>query len=398
MEPIESCAVVETIHRVVLAGSSHSRKPHLMKRILMVGPVPPPTGGIASVVEDIVHSELASEFSFELFPRPDFELGINRTIPRNIARVKQLVNFFVRLWRGNYYLIHIHSPDGAFASTTLFILLARLARTNMLVHMHGTDWDEFYTRRSAFRRLYTWIGFRIAPRMVVLYSLWAENIRKLCPTADVLVIRNLIHDQDLPQPAEVQQLKEKLGLTDEHFVVLTIGYLGWRKGSFVILNAVPQVASQDPSVRFVLVGSEEFPGQMAQLTQQADKENLAAWVTFTGEVERSKANLFYSLADVYLLPSFIEGMPITIIEALRSGLPVISTRVGGIPDMIEDRVSGLLLNPGAPEEIAEAVLLLRRDPELRKKLAEGARRTFDDKFEFSRGIGEIRSAYRSFER
>jgi glycosyltransferase involved in cell wall biosynthesis len=295
-------------------------------------------------------------------------------------------------------LIHIHSPDGAFLSTILFILLARLARTNMLVHMHGTDWEEFYTRRSAFNRSYTWIGLRIARRIVVLYPLWAENIRKICPTADVLVVRNLIHDQDPPQPAEVQQLKEQLGLTEEHFVVITIGYVGWRKGSFVILNAVPQVASQDPSVRFVLVGSEEFSGEMAQLTQRVDKENLAAWVTFTGELERSKANLFYSLADVYLLPSFIEGMPITIIEALRSGLPVISTRVGGIPDMIEDHVSGLLLDPGAPNEIAEAVLLLRNDQQLRKKLAEGARRTFEDKFEFSRGIEEIRAAYRSFEK
>jgi glycosyltransferase involved in cell wall biosynthesis len=234
--------------------------------------------------------------------------------------------------------------------------------------------------------------------MVVLYSLWAENIRKLCPTADVLVIRNLVHDQDPPQPAEVERLKEKLGRTQDHFVVLTIGYVGWRKGSFAILYAVPQVLSQDPPVKFVLVGSEEFPSQMAQLTQRVDKENLDACVTFTGEVERGKANLFCSLADVYLLPSFIEGMPAMIIEALRSGLPVISTRVGGIPDMIEGRVSGWLLNPGAPKEIAEAVLLLRSDLELRKKLAGGARRTFDEKFEFSKGIGEIRAACNSFTR
>ena len=118
-----------------------------MKNILMVGPVPPPTGGIASVMEDIIHSELDSEYSFELFPRPDFEQSITRTIPRNIARTKQLVSFFFKLWRGNYYLVHIHSPDGAFRSTILFILLARLARTNMLVHMHGTGWDEFYTEK-----------------------------------------------------------------------------------------------------------------------------------------------------------------------------------------------------------------------------------------------------------
>ena len=369
-----------------------------MKRILMVGPVPPPTGGIASVMEDIINSELASEFSFKLFSRPDFELGITRTIPRNIARIKQFLDFSFKLWRGNYYLVHIHSPDDAFLSTIIFILLSRLARTGMLVHMHGTDWDEFYTRRSFFRRLYTRIGLRIAPRIVVLYSLWAENVRKICPTANVLVIRNLIHDHDPPDRSRVQQMKEQLGLTEEHFVVLTIGYVGWRKGSFVILNAVPQAISQDESIRFILVGSEEMPGEMAQLMEQVRKENLGPWVTFTGEVERNTTSILFGLADVYLLPSFIEGMPISIIEALRSYLPVISTRIGGIPDMIEDHVSGLLLNPGAPGEIAEAVLLLRRDERLRKKLAESARKTFEDKFEFSRGIEEIRAAYRSFEK
>lgn len=369
-----------------------------MKKILMVGPVPPPTGGIASVMEDIIHSELASEFSFELFPRHDFQLRITRTIPRNIGRIKQFVIFFLKLWCGNYYLVQIHSSEGAFRGTILFILLSRLARTDVLLHMHGADWERFYTQRSFFRRLYTRIGFGIAPRIVVLYSRWAENIRKLCPIANVLVIRNLIHDQDPPDPSKVQQMKEQLGLTEEHFVVLTVGYVGWNKGNFVILNTIPQVVSQDQSIRFVLVGSEEMPGEMAQLMEQVRKENLGSWVTFTGEVERNKTALFYSFADAYLLPSFTEGMPISIIEALRSGLPVISTRVGGIPDMIEDHVSGLLLNPGAPNEIAEAVLLLRKDQRFRKKLAEGARRTFENKFEFSRGVEEIRAVYRSFEK
>jgi len=125
--------------------------------------------------------------------------------------------------------------------------------------------------------------------------------------------------------------------------------VGWRKGSFVILDAVPQAVSKDQSIRFVLVGSEEFPGEMVQLVEQTNGNNLVPWVTFTGEVERNKTALFYGLADVYLLPSFIEGMPISIIEALRSGLPVITTRIGGIPDMIEKRCLGFLIKSGGPE-------------------------------------------------
>jgi len=88
---------------------------HLMKKILMVGPVPPPTGGIASVVEDIIHSKLDSEYSFELFPRPDFEQSFTRTIPRNIARTKQLVSFFFQVM--------------ARGTTTWFIFILRTAHS-----------------------------------------------------------------------------------------------------------------------------------------------------------------------------------------------------------------------------------------------------------------------------
>ena len=89
-------------------------------------------------------------------------------------------------------------------------------------------------------------------------------------------------------------------------------------------------------------------------------------------------------------------MPIAILEALRSGVPIISTRVGGIPDVIEDGISGLLIKPEAPEMIAQAVLKLRRDEELRRSLAAAGEKVFEEKLEFSRGIGDIRTLYESF--
>jgi glycosyltransferase involved in cell wall biosynthesis len=148
-------------------------------------------------------------------------------------------------------------------------------------------------------------------------------------------------------------------------------------------------------VRFVFVGAEEKVGEMKQLMEFVRREKLAPWVVFAGGVEREKVPIYLGLANVFLLPSFDEGMPVAIIEAMRGGVPVISTRVAAIPDMIEDGASGLLINPGAPEEIAEAVLRIRRDPSLRARLAEGGKKVFDEKFEFSRGIEEIRNLYRS---
>lgn len=363
----------------------------------MVGPVPPPTGGIASVMQDIVDSELASEFHFEVFARSDFPPDLPGTTARNVFRLRRLQKFYARLRSGKYYLVHIHSPDEAFFGSIAFMLFARLTHTLVLLHMHGTDWDEFYTRKSFVRKIYTKYGLYLADQIAALYSQWAQNVRQLCPTAKVQVLRNLVHRQEPPEPAAVQRLREELGLGPEIFVVLTVGYVGWRKGSFEILKAVPQIVARDDSIRFVFVGSEENPGEMAQLLDQVEKQGLQRWVTFTGEVVREKVGLFYGLADIYLLPSFIEGMPISIIEALRSALPVISTRIAGIPDMIEPGVSGLLIEPGAPDAIAQAVLALKNDPELRKRLAAGAKRTFEEKFEFSKGIEELRKLYRSFD-
>jgi glycosyltransferase involved in cell wall biosynthesis len=96
---------------------------------------------------------------------------------------------------------------------------------------------------------------------------------------------------------------------------------------------------------------------------------------------------------MFLLPSFIEGMPISIIEAMQWGVPVIATRVAAIPDMIEDEVSGLLIHPGKPDEIASAVLRVRRDSALRQQLSQGGKKVFGERFEFSRGIERIRHLY-----
>jgi glycosyltransferase involved in cell wall biosynthesis len=134
---------------------------------------------------------------------------------------------------------------------------------------------------------------------------------------------------------------------------------------------------------------------MARLKAILEKEELGHWVRIVGEVARDKVPAYYSLADIFLLASFSEGMPMTIIEAMQRGLPVISTSVGAVPDMVEHGVSGWLINPGSPEEIAESVLRLKRDGALRRKLSEAGKAVFEEKFEFSRGIGEIRRLYES---
>jgi glycosyltransferase involved in cell wall biosynthesis len=366
-----------------------------LKRILTVGPVPPPYGGIASVMSDIVASDLSKEYSFEIFERSEgFPPQAQGFTGRYVFRLRRFVSFFRKVMSGRYALVHIHSADPAFLGTTILMLLARLAGVNILLHMHGTDWDAFYPEAPWYRKLYTRVGLRLPHTILVLYSLWQINLKKLGTTARVEILRNLIHPADPPPQDRLELLRNSLGLTRDNFVVVTVGTVGWRKGSFEIFKAVRRVASEEPSIRFILVGGEEKPGEWDQLIQIVRRDDLEPWVHMTGEVERDFVHLYLGLADVFLLPSFIEGMPISIIEAMRAGLPIIATNVNAIPDTIEPELSGILINPGDPDEIATAVLRLKRNPDLQKALASGARARFEKRFEFSSGIEDLRGFYR----
>jgi glycosyltransferase involved in cell wall biosynthesis len=367
-----------------------------VQHILVVGPVPPPYGGIASVIEDIANSDLSKEYVFEIFDRSAvFPPGAEGLIGKNLFRAKRFLRFFKKVRSGKYHFVHVHSSDPVFLGTTIFMLLSRLAGAKILLHVHGTDWTSFYSEAPPFKKIYTWIGLRLPDKIVVLYQLWVDKIRNLRPTADVRVLRNFIHARNPPDTSEIEAARESLGLTKDHFVVLTVGSVGKNKGSFEILKAVPKAIAKDDSIRFVLLGGEERPGNMAQLTSIVKEQKIGQWVQLTGELKREKVPAFLGFAAIFLLPSFWEGMPVTIIEAMRSGLPIISTPVAGIPDMIENGVSGLLIKPGAPDEIAEAVLMLKQDKSLREKLAAGAKATFEETFESSKVVEELRSLFRS---
>jgi glycosyltransferase involved in cell wall biosynthesis len=365
-----------------------------MPRILMVGPVPPPYGGIASAVEEIVNSGLAATCHFDIFSRTVWSPMVTQDpFIRNIHRIDRFLRFFRLLLTGHYDLVHLHSAELAFPGTVVFMLLARLAGQRVLLHLHGTEWNDFYRNAPKRRRFLIRWGLRIPQRIAVLYAAWAENIKELAPAADVWVVRNRIRRRTIPNEALVEALKSRLGLGKEHHVVVAVGSVGWRKGSFDILKAVPQVTKYADYVRFVLVGGEEKPGELRRLRNLVETDGLSRWVVLTGEVGREQTSAYYAIADIFLLPSYSEGLPIAILEAMQLGKPVISTRVGAIPEILDEGISGLFVSPGAPDQIAAAVSRLLQDPAVRRKMGEAAQAAFDERFDLDRWLGDLKALY-----
>ena len=172
---------------------------------------------------------------------------------------------------------------------------------------------------------------------------------------------------------------ETLGLimkfTENQFTAVTICRLSQEKNISSILEALEMLRNIDVKINLVIIGEGPL---MESLKQETIMRGLEQQVLFTGYIER--AGRLLTLFNAYIISSFTEGLPITLLEAMRSGLPVIATSVGGIPEVISDGESGLLIEAGDSKKLSDAVKQISTDSKLSRRLGRNARATFCQSF------------------
>ncbi len=159
--------------------------------------------------------------------------------------------------------------------------------------------------------------------------------------------------------------------------VLFVGRLRTRKAAAVLLEAFAILLRDWPQAQLILAGNGEH---REVLEEHAEALGIAASTRFLGAVPRAEMDHWYRIADVFCLPSIYEGFPVTILEAMAAGLPIVSTTVSGIPEAIEDGVSGYLVEPENATALAEALARLAADPELTRTMGRNARRAVREQF------------------
>ncbi|MBE9609562.1 glycosyltransferase family 4 protein [Chitinilyticum piscinae] len=167
--------------------------------------------------------------------------------------------------------------------------------------------------------------------------------------------------------------------------LLCVGRLSAAKGQHLLLRAVSRLQQGGVAVSLVLAGGGPDD---ASLHQEAARLGLER-VRFTGPQPREAVRALYRQADVFVLPSFAEGIPVVLMEAMASGLPCVSTRIAGIPELIADGRTGLLLPPGDEDALFEALLLLAGHPELRQRLGQRARAAVHEHYWLERNLDRL---------
>jgi glycosyltransferase involved in cell wall biosynthesis len=281
-------------------------------------------------------------------------------VGRQLLLIRALISYLFRLLTQKVELVHCHAAmRGSFWRKALFAGLARRFGVPVLLHLHGSEMKGFYESQSPRVRRLIARQLELANAVLVLSDSWKKFILEIAPRSKTIVVPNYVRVPDsLERPAR------------QDVTVLFLGLLGQRKGIYDLLEAFARARRQNPMLKLVVGGN----GEIAEAKRLAHKLGVEESVTFLGWIDEAKRREMLTHSDIFVLPSYNEGLPMSVLEAMAYGLPVIATPVGGISELITDGLDGRLVAPGDVAALERELLDLARAPELRHALGEAGHR------------------------
>lgn len=269
----------------------------------------------------------------------------------------------------------------------LGVIAAALTGVRHISSVHGWIFND---RKERVAR---WVDRRLlrSSRAVIVVSnrLRAELVDAGVPADRITLLRNAIMLQDYPQAESSAgtAVRRRFQIPDDAPVVSVVGRLSPEKGHDDFLRAAQLVRRAVPTVRFLIVGDGPL---RAQLDAQVAALDLGTNVTFTGHL-RNPGEV-YGATDVLALSSHTEGIPNVLLEAFAYGKPAVATSVGGVPEVLDEGTTGLLVPPRQPDALAEKLVRLLREPSLRAAMGRAARTAVERQFSFlerTRGLEQL---------
>lgn len=182
------------------------------------------------------------------------------------------------------------------------------------------------------------------------------------------------------------QPRDSTRTTGDPVQVLAVGRLSHEKGHLMLLAAVAELRRRSLFAQFTFVGDGPLRGRLEAEAKRLEIEDL---VTFTGAAGQDEMPAFFARADIFCQPSFAEGIPVVLMEAMAVGLPVVSTSVAGIPELVGHGRTGLLLPPGRPDLLADALSRLVASADLRIAMGRAGRAIVEQNFDVVACAGQI---------
>lgn len=361
--------------------------------ILLVGPLPPPTGGIATGVAGLLKSDLAREFKIvhvdNSTRRPVSKKG-KIDILNAFSFILQISSLFIHILIYRPDIVQIETASGiSFFKNSVFVLISKLMFRRVIISIHGGGFRDFFREIPIIGRRYVELILSKCDAVRVLSKGWADffineiGIEK----EKVFSIPNGLNLNVFDQKSKPKRIsKSPINL-------LFLGYVGRNKGIFDLLRSAGSLKREGHKFKLLIVGPEAEVGAINKAYNLIREEGIEGLVEVVGEKERSKAIEYYKTSHIYVLPSYNEGLPYGILEAMAAGLPIVSTPVGAIPEIIEEGINGFLVKPGDRRGLTAKIRILLMDESLRNEMGKRNRAKVAKEYSLGSVVGQFKRLY-----
>jgi glycosyltransferase involved in cell wall biosynthesis len=377
------------------ARPDHQGRLHILQVIKCLG-----YGGAERLLVDMVASGDKQAFDYEVA----YVLSAENALAPAIAAGGTLVHSLggrgnwdlrwmsrlrARIINGRFDVVHFHLPYTAALGRLVVASIPKAKQRPAIVYTEHSQWNKMALLIRGLNRA----SIGLDQSLIVV----SEAARDALPRALQEHARVIVHGIDLSrserlltQRADVRnEVRSELGIREGEVVVLTVANLRPEKGYDVLLDAARLIEDRDLPVRFVAVGRGPLEEELKERHRQL---GLGERFQFLGP-RQDVLNLMIG-SDIFVLASRQEGLPVVLMEATSVGMPIVATAVGAVPLVLRDDVDGLIVPPERADDLADALEHVISDPEMRQRLAQGAK-TRSPMFDLASASREIEDIYRA---
>lgn len=344
-------------------------------KVLMVGPARDVKGGMTSVVDNYYEYGLDKSVNLKYI-----ESSNDKNIISKILKEITGYNEF-KIDIKKYDIVHIHmaSRRSTFRKCK-YILEANKYNKKIILHIHGAEFKVFFENEcSEKKKQYIKKCLNMCDKVIVLSEEWKDYFKKIVNENKIVVIYNAI------------KLPKKFDKNTDTQQLLFLGRIGKRKGIYDLLDVVQQLIPKYNNIKLIIGGD----GEIEKIKKIINEKKITSNVKVLGWINGEEKERLLRESSFYILPSYNEGMPMSLLEGMAYSNIPISTNVGGIPRIINDEINGFIINPGDKKKLKHILdnLLKEENKIKRKEISEKARSTIENKFDMEINIQKIIKLY-----
>lgn len=348
-----------------------------MTKILMCGSTMNTKGGMVTVIQNYLEYNKWGEYEIKYVPT---HFDGNKLIVAFHFLLRYIQIIFLVL-TDNFKIAHLHTAErGSFWRKYLIAKTLKYFNIKIVMHHHGAEFEEFYDNASPKSKHRIRNMLEMVDVNIVLSKSLIPMIRNKAPNAHIKVLYNAVKTYE--------QNNYNINATN----ILFLGRLGQRKGVYDLLASIAEIDKVLPQeIKFYLCGD----GEIGLVQKHIKDLGIAHRILHVGWINTKEKVQYFAHTMINILPSYNEGLPMTILETMAYGIPNISTAIASIPEVISHGQTGCLIQPGDISDICKNLLLLVNDSNLRKQISNNGYSLITEHFSLSANIEFIKEIYQT---